>query len=240
MQVAITEEAPDEKPKQLLPTLMPRPSPSPPPIFETQNTCNTERCIQDLLQRVLLTDFEILKHKTSQWFPKKPAYNTSSFCSLLRDFKGKKMWCLERDRKRREKVPSPPLPHSLRTLPRADNDSSTRHNPTAYCVRTDGRTARAAKTHARERERERERRNRSHASCCGEETRATLASERRRRRRRRRPPKEKAPKGRGFLVPVANKCTLKCCFKSNYVFPHFCTHCTKIVMLIVQHKCAFN
>jgi hypothetical protein len=45
MQVAITEEAPDEKPKQLLPTLMPRPSPSPPPIFETQNTCNTERCI---------------------------------------------------------------------------------------------------------------------------------------------------------------------------------------------------
>ncbi len=220
MQVFIAEEAPDEKPKQLLPALMPRPSPSPPPIFETQNTCNTERCIQDLIQRVLLTDFEILKLKTSQWFPKTPAYNKSSFCSLLRDFKAK---CgVQRETERDGKKSA----HSLRTLPRADNDSSTRHNPTAYCVRTDGRRAPQRDT------RERERRNRSHESCCGEETRATLASERLRRRRRR-PPKEKGAKGRGFLVPVANKCTLKCCFKSNYVFPHFCTHCTNCELLIV-------
>jgi hypothetical protein len=128
------------------------------------------------------------------------------------------MWSLERHRKRREKNP-PTRSGRYHELTMTVVPDTTQRR--IVCGRTDGRRAPQRDT------RERERRNRSHESCCGEETRAKLASERRRGRRRR-PPKEKKGRKEGaFLSLLQTNAHLNAVLSPTMFLRTFGTHCTK-------------
>jgi hypothetical protein len=147
MQVVIAEEAPDEKPKQLLPALMPRPSPSPPPIFETQKHLQHGK----MYNRICINEFfsQILRFSNKRrvnGFRRRLhiIHRLSTVCS--RDFQGK-MWSLETHRKRREKI-SPTRSGRYHELTMTVVPDTTKRR--IVCGWTDGRRAPQRDTRERE------------------------------------------------------------------------------------------